>query len=534
MAVKQRRLQDILTKNYSNYESVSKEYAQFFNGESPTYITYYAISKTSSVVDTTLQNTHELVGDNSGIKYNRIKNVPVYSMSLPFDIAVSMNPEGLNTAITGSFILLPNNNLFPVHGEFFSMASSNNVLNQNLFIITNVTPDRPTENSLKYYRCDFALYPENTDFIESQVVKKYIYVEGGDGNEEGVGDSTVISEEAYETSTKLQGVIDNIIDKYREMYYDAAMDTFSYQKPINDEGMKFIGYWSPYLLHFIYETDCLRKYNEDFLQEIYYQNYTESLYPRLYSDYGYYRSIFWAVQKKDTSKLDPLLSSFMQVSPIDINKPLSLPFFSQPQKYYMLDVADKYIDRKAFWDFAFHWLLGTEDNQIILEPKEVKFQGLIDNIFDLSDDGCICGIKIDPPKLPALIYQMEDLQKSVTLPEDKNKLKKDKDFKYYKNNTVKNVYYITEDSEIINANIIELLKNYTNFTGDEWLFFRIIQKYFDGTLSDLLSLDTAENGKTNLDNFISEFDTYFYDNNLRNYLLIPMVLYILKQNITTV
>jgi hypothetical protein len=507
MSEKQRRQRDILNGTYSSYDSATKAYSDYFDGEAPQYVTYYQISDEASKVDTTLNDTHEAIGSNSSLRYNRIKHVPVYKMAAPWDIAVQLNDNGLDSTISGSFIFLPSVNLHPRDGEFFAIEyEADPELQQHLFHIDNVSFDRATNNTKKYFNCEYSLFKEDTDFISSQISGKYIYV--AHGNNEGVGDSYMVSEESYTNKSDLKDVVDSMIDRYRDLFYNEGMDTFTYARATDNTGTNFEYYWSPYLCHFLYKNDVVSKYSEDFLSEIYVQDVNESLYPFVYCENGYRGSIFYAVEKKDVTLLDELASSFMQTSTYNLNAPMSLPFFSAAEKYYLVSTPYKpYNFGNVFYPTAFHWLFGKPEETVMNASDSFKFENpMAEHVHLDENNNCICDINLDNAK-DNVIYQVAH----------DNRL------------NVLDVYHINSNAEIEDAKLSALLDGSTVLSDSGYLLFNIVKEYINGTFSNRISSEIAS-GQTesNLDTFISTMSNYFFENNFQSYVLMPMVIYIIK------
>jgi hypothetical protein len=356
MSEKVRRQKDIVDDTLSSYKSATKAYSDYFNGEAPVYITYYQISNEASRTDDSLEDTNAVVGTTSSLKYYRIKNIPVYGINV-LDISNQISSRGLESSITGDFVMTPVLNINPRGGEFFSIQDSTAPeLEQHLFVVTDVQYDRATSD--KFFKCSFKLYPKDTDEIYGQVIKKYVYDPKGLGNSDGVGDSVLITEEAQAQRQQTEAMIDGLIDTYTNLFYNEGMDTFVYQKPDDTVSGQYQYYWCPYICHFIYKNDVLTKYTPGFLQEIFCQDINEGDYPNIYSELGYRKSLFYAVEVQDSTVMNALESSFFEISAYDINMPLNLPFFSSGEKYHLVDVwNNRNVD---FWLGAFHLLYADE------------------------------------------------------------------------------------------------------------------------------------------------------------------------------
>ena len=505
MATKEKRQKDIIDNTIESYKNATVAYSDYFNGEAPVYIIYYQIADEASRTDSSLEDTHEVVGSNSSIYYYRIKNVPVYGINT-LDISTQLTQRGVEDFISGDFIMTPDLNIYPRPGEFFSIIDTTSPeLEQHLFIINDVQYDRAT--SSKFFKCYYKLYPVNTDKIYSQVIKKFIYDPNGSGNTSGVGDSVLITEEEASQKDEITSVVDGLIDKFEELYYNDGMDTFTYQKPLRADGTEFSYFWSPYLCHFIYKNQVLEKTNRDFLTEIFVQDINESEYPGVYHEKGYRDSIFFAVENNDITLLDKIYGSFMEVSAYDLNKPLNLPFFTSSEKYYLLDVAHPFnID---FWLGAFNWIWNDEDLRYSDIDSKYKYYstdtsnaGLVEYLFNVG--------AIDADGNPILnsgynlinntFYQI----KSSTNPNDIISMKR-----------IPN----ENDASPFEADIVSMLTNNNSKCSD--ILMQIVGGYFNNTLSINSEL-------------LTKLKKHYFENNIRNYILLPIVIYILQNYTPTI
>lgn len=498
MSNKTRRQSALVNNATQSYNTAISVYHDYMDNASPINITYYQISDIASRVDVSLENTTEVIGTSSSLYYNRIKNLPVRGTS-PLDLVTQSTQRGAQeTFITGEFIIESNLNIEPRPGDFFAFEDSTAPeMEQHLFQITDVQFDKAT--NAKNYKCAYKLHPKEKDMIEAQVVKKFIYDPESNGNLAGVGDSVIITEEEYANKEKVNDLIDELTDNFISTYYNEGMDTFTYQKSLDNTGTEFSYYWCPYLIHFIYKTKLLDRYNSNFMSEIYVSDINESTLPGIYYELGYRKSILHMVENKNIDNMttdQAIKESFMYISQYDLNKPLSLPFFSTPDKYYLVEFNHQYND-KFFYMGAFNWISDNEDNIYFDIPNEYVYtkgefiNHLINNGF-VTDTGDI----LKPEKL---------VNKNFYGIDGNNKL------------NLKEILKYTQDNTIYYADIGNLLKNSDeDAEGDIDLLIKIIKHYINNDLK--LTDDNIELIKN-----------YYYENSIKNYILMPVIIYILQQ-----
>ena len=96
----------------------------------------------------------------------------------------------------------------------------------------------------------------------------------------------------------------------------------------------------------------------------------------------------------------------------------------------------------------------------------------------------------------------------------------------YKDNPVApiNVYQViaNEDGEgeLVDANIHEMIQNTDHFLDNDCFIFNIIRNYFNKTFA--VTEDVAK-----------AINNYYYKKTMTNYLLLPIVIYILKQYVSS-
>lgn len=486
-------VETIFTQNAAeSYLDATKEYQDYLDGASKLNITYYQISDESSRTNTHLEDTHEVVGQNSSLYYYQIRNVPARGAS-QLDIVTQLTQRGLESFISSDLVLTPDTGIIPRSGEFFRYEDPNSPeLEQHLFQITDVNFDKPTNS--KYYKITFKLFNKNTDAILGHVVKKFVYKKNGNGNTDGVGDSVLITEESSALQENIDDLTDALIDKYIDSYYDASMDTFSYQKSLNAMGTDFEYYWSPYVCHFIYNNDIMTKSTMDFLTEIWVRDYTETDFPKIYNELGYRKSIYRAVEVKDINILDVPYGSFMEVSAYNLNVPLNLPFFTTASRYRLVEVKHPY--NVDFWMGAFNWIYGNEDELFDTINGDYKYTGelgtyLIERQFVDYNGNVTNKDKL----LNKTFYKLKD----ATSPFD-----------------VVEMWHFDADGNAYDCDITSIVNSKTpdDLVNVDPLIM-ILRDYMNNTF-------------TVTDSVIKTLEDYYYEPSLRNYLLMPIIIYILQ------
>ena len=287
MATKLKRQADIIKNSITNYENALNDYSYAIDNSSPVMITYYKISSEASRQDYELENVTQLIGAKSALKYIKIKNFPVYNLTIP-EIQRNRTDRGFEIVVDGDFIMSPVNNISPVADEFFVIEQDG--FEEHIFKITDVQYDRMT--SQKYYRCSYSLYNENAAVIEENVIKTMIFSRDDDGSSEIVEESEAARKESIEI------MVDTLIDEYINLFYSTDNDEFEYYDKKNN-----IHYWTPYVNHFLYKNAVLEKYNQGFLEEIYIKDFNSGTYPEFYNEESYRNTLYFAIDVDDCNIL---------------------------------------------------------------------------------------------------------------------------------------------------------------------------------------------------------------------------------------
>ena len=317
MADKIRREKTILKKSVNRYvNTVAKDYSKYFEG-SPTYITYFQLDDMSSAQDSGLETVNTLVGSATPNKYKKIDDVVVYGVDA-LDLSTQIGERGLSTEINGEFVILPDS-IKPYANDFFLFDYDG--LRDHLFKITDIQYDKASAN--KFYRVSYTLYPNNAEDILNNVEDEYELVYNNIGTEE----RTVVKKSVAVLADGTRELIDGIIDRYIKMFYDDEIDAFMY-----NDGEYY--YWSTYLQHFMHQHSIIKKYKQEILTEIYIQDVDEFTNAEIFKEKTYLDSIFRAIELQDRRlKFD---HSFMNVSGYDLKKTKNLPFFNSKREFKLI------------------------------------------------------------------------------------------------------------------------------------------------------------------------------------------------------
>lgn len=492
-----RREKDLIRNTTERFlKATTQDYVRYFEG-SPTHLIYYQLDSEASKQDTSLESVHSLFGRNSPLKYKLIDNVIVYGLDA-IDVSNQLDDVGLRSTIDGEFVFLPDS-ISPSAGDFFIFDYDG--MREHLFRIEDVQFDKATPK--KFYRCSFKIYPLNesgdgsmTDFIENISDEYTLQYENIGGKE-----TTILKKSVAATAESLMLLSDSLIDEYTSVFYDEDMDSFLFRY-YDETAQSLIGVWSPYLRKFIHKNKVLKKYEKKILEEIFIMDVNErEILP--YSEVSYRNSLFKKVETQDSNLT--FNNTFMGLGFYDLQEMRNLPFSHIDEPFKSLSVHETLrtdTNGITFFMSAFHLLYrGVEDYYSL--PTTKKFS-----------DPAELGTTIDV--LPGdLLYRYGETLGEMVPTE---------------------VYRASVNSETLEVDIYPAgfndMVNET-YTWDKYLeddLFKIIRSYLRGKL--IITEDLTAKLTDMVDSPEIVLNDIYIEENVRNYILIPLVIHIFKQNIT--
>lgn len=470
-----RRQKDQIKKMTSSYltTTTTSEYLRYFEG-SPTYINYYRQDTSKTTPDIGLEAVHSFIGTNTPKVYEKINDVQVWGVD-GISPSNDIVERGLVTASSGELLFLPNT-VVPYAGDYFVFNYDG--LTSHLFKINDVQFDKLSNP--KYYRCSFSLVNENADTIEQNVSKEYNLEYSGSGTELS---AKLVDAETVSDNENIKEFTDKIIDKYTKLFYDEDMDTFIYKSNKNGEY-----YWSPYLQHFLHKNKVMNKNYQDLLTEIYIMDINETDNLNVFNEDSYRKSIF-----RNIEILDPEFNfdcNFLSILDYDIKLTRNLPFFLNEHKINVITPVQRASedDPSAFLN-AFPIFFGGPEKMFRDTPHTHKVH-IMDELHIARLDGII--------KKGDIVYEC-----------NRHELEPTKICCAF--NVIENGETFTELHDVS----LEKLMEFDNDLLGNNFIFSTIKNYLNGDLEVT-------------DEFLNKLDDYFYKNSLENYILIPLIIYILK------
>ena len=184
---------------------------------------YYSQRENSTTVDRGIQDIDQLFGKKSPLRYNRIKNLPLYGFG-------QTNPENTDEMqiedinVEGDCIILPST-IVPKQSDFFQI---NHLKMNALFQVTSVTYDSMKQDG--YYRIHYRLISTSEETImglQEQVIETY----STELNAIGSNINPIIREDEFQYKAQVQQMMNQMIINYRALYYNERHNCFLYHHP---------------------------------------------------------------------------------------------------------------------------------------------------------------------------------------------------------------------------------------------------------------------------------------------------------------
>jgi hypothetical protein len=241
----QNKIADYLKKS-------TEEYSKFFEGRA-TFVTLFSKNMISSFHESTLDNSVELIGQESTIRYNKYQNFPLWQFPT-LDLNLDEGEMGLNTEINGECVILPESKLEPLVDDYFYLDG---LPEHYLFRINKVNYDKISGK--QYYKIEFTLEFYDMESVDKQVVDVFI----GDYNQF----TGFIKKTDYEILQEIDSFIETISDFGKKYFYNTGLNYFYF----SSNNLKFYDpSWTKFCIkNNIWKNDDVKKSLEDlYLNEI--------------------------------------------------------------------------------------------------------------------------------------------------------------------------------------------------------------------------------------------------------------------------
>ena len=213
----------LLDGNIFKFEQRLHSHMNKYIENGATLVTYYTQDQPSSTVDRGLQDIDELFGKHAPLRYNEIKNFPIYGFG-------QTNPENTDEQqvedinVTGTCMIQPST-IVPKAYDLFIIKHVKMI---QMFMVTNVDFDSMKQDG--FYKITYRLQTTSEDTIhnlQERIVDKYYT----DLNLIGSDRTPIIQEDDYHLRSKIEQMVCTMIDNYRAMFYNSRHNCFIFRDP---------------------------------------------------------------------------------------------------------------------------------------------------------------------------------------------------------------------------------------------------------------------------------------------------------------
>lgn len=284
----------MINDNIFLYEERLNSQLSRFLEKSPTFVTYYHINDNESTVDLGFQNIERILGPNSPVRFNEIKDFPIYGID---QIILSLSDElqGVDSNYEGEAIVLPNT-ITPYPNDMFTV----NYLDQNyLFMVTEVAYD--TIKSNNYYKITFtvkAMDETHKGYISNQTSDKFHCILDNIGTKE----KAIIRSDDLDQLILLNEIYKNIAEYFKLLFFNAKYNSFLFK---NVDGIKI---YDKYMTEFINKFEIFNEKKNYSTLMLVNEDKTKSLYLE------YHNSVYRAIELCDKNLLTNYVYSLAYVS----------------------------------------------------------------------------------------------------------------------------------------------------------------------------------------------------------------------------
>lgn len=239
----------MINGNIAKYEGRMNSQTTRFLEKTPTFVTYYSINNVESTADNGFQQVEEYLGPNSPLRFNSIRDFPLYGIEqIVLDLS-NDNEHGMDVSFEGEAIVLPNT-ITPKPFDFFTI---NHLDKSYVFIVNNIAYD--TIKSNNYYKVNFTLKSvdggDTKDLIK-QTTDSFTCIFTNIGTKE----KFLVRDDDVQMLVDIQTVYSEIGELYKTYFYNKRYNSFVFY-----EQSPFCTWYDQYLHKFINDHNLFNEKN---------------------------------------------------------------------------------------------------------------------------------------------------------------------------------------------------------------------------------------------------------------------------------
>ena len=212
--------QSMLDSNVFKYEKRLASATRFLTSAGAVLVRYFNLADNRTTTDRGLKDIDQLFGKHSPLRFNDIRNFPLYEFG-------QTNPNNTDEqqlediTAEGECIIQPST-IIPHQYDMFIL---NHIQMFAIFQVTDVQYDSMKQNGL--YKIKYRLLStseETLELIKNQVVEHFDM----DLSSMGTGVNPIIQQDDYILSRQIRRVISEMIQSYKAMFYNERHNCFLY------------------------------------------------------------------------------------------------------------------------------------------------------------------------------------------------------------------------------------------------------------------------------------------------------------------
>lgn len=218
-----------LNGNIFQFEQRLQSHANKYIENGAILTTYYSQDENSSTVDRGLRDIDELFGSHAPLRYNAIKNFPIYGFG-------QTNPENTDEMqitdinVEGEATIIPST-IVPKHLDFFTI---NHMKMIAIFEVVDVKYDSMKPDG--FYKINYRLVStsaETLQKLQNQCVNQYYT----DLNAIGSDTNPMLTEDDYVYKKQVIQLMNKMIQTYRALFYNSRHNCFLYHNQHNSDDL---------------------------------------------------------------------------------------------------------------------------------------------------------------------------------------------------------------------------------------------------------------------------------------------------------
>ena len=253
-----------------------------WNDKKCTKVTYYNINKEKSTLDPGSRLAYDEAGEESPIRYNKIKDLRIYQFS-----KIELNLENDDFGMTGQPIqgesyILPGT-IVPMENDWFTVDHIRD--NDWLFKVTDVQKDT-LDNGSNVYKISWQLDRTSTEDVKNHVVEEYTFI----STVEGTNIKNIVKSDNYDRALAFEEMSTNLANYFIDLFWSDRVQTFIY-KWYNEYNM-----YDPFAVEFMIRNKILTAADR------YFHVQHQCQVPKTFS-IDYNKSVFRVIELRDKNRL---------------------------------------------------------------------------------------------------------------------------------------------------------------------------------------------------------------------------------------